>query len=249
MHRFIVASAGIENGLAVIEEEELQHLTRVLRLGVGDPVTVFDGCGSEGQGKIESLDKNKALVRLISCNIFNRESPLEIWLVQGIAKGEKMDYIIQKATELGVRGIIPLDTERTVVKLDKKKAAEKQMRWQKIAQEAAKQCGRTYIPSILSSCSIADFLHLIPSERLLLVPWEKGGSSLKAVYPANDRDIMKNKPVYIVIGPEGGLDEKEVMQLGENGGIPITLGPRILRTETAGLAAISAMMFQWGDLG
>lgn len=249
MHRFIVSNEGIENGLAVIEGEELQHLTRVLRLGVGDAVAVFDGCGNEGQGKIESLDKNKALVRLISCNILNRESPLEIWLVQGIAKGEKMDYIIQKATELGVRGIIPLDTERTVVKLDKKKAAERQMRWQKIAKEAAKQCGRTCIPMVFSSCGITEFLHSIPSERLLLIPWEKGGRSLKAVCLSNERDMMKNKPVYIVIGPEGGLEEKEVMQLGENGGIPITLGPRILRTETAGIAAIAAIMFQWGDLG
>lgn len=249
MHRFIVDYAGIENGIAVIEKEELQHLTRVLRLRAGDPVAVFDGNGSEAFGMIETIDKSKACVRLISCSRFKGESPLKLWLVQGIAKGEKMDYIVQKAAELGITGIIPLETERTVVKIEPKKAAEKQTRWQKIAQEAAKQCGRTCIPTVCSIRGISELIQTIPADRLLLIPWEMGGRSLKTVCPAKQQEIMRIKPVYIVIGPEGGLEEKEVMKLTEHGGIPITLGPRILRTETAGIAAIAALMFQWGDLG
>jgi 16S rRNA (uracil1498-N3)-methyltransferase len=249
VHRFIVDTEGIKKGLAVILREELQHLTKVLRLGIGDSVVVFDGRGLEGLGTIKAIEKNEAFVSVTSSSFLPRESSLEIWLVQGLAKGEKMDYIIQKATELGVRGIIPLETKRAVVRLDDKKKEEKRVRWQRIAQEATKQCGRSLIPAVHKSCSIKEFVDALPVEKLLLVPWEQGGESLRTVLSPAARDEILKKPVYVVIGPEGGLEEDEVTQFGKGGGIPVSLGPRILRTETAGIVAIAAMMYQWGDLG
>ncbi|PKM89718.1 MAG: 16S rRNA (uracil(1498)-N(3))-methyltransferase [Firmicutes bacterium HGW-Firmicutes-12] len=248
MHRFIVASEGIEKGLAVIQGEELQHLTRVLRMTVGDAVIVFDGQGLEGHGTIIELEKNEALVSITSTSFFNRESPLDIWLVQGLAKGEKMDYIIQKATELGVRGIVPLETKRTVLKLEGKKKEEKRIRWQRIAQEAAKQCGRTCVPTVLPCSKIMELIEVLPVNKQLFVPWEQGGVSLKTAWNTDKRDEILKEPIYVVIGPEGGLDEDEVSRLSKVGGIPVTLGPRILRTETAGVVAITAIMYQWGDL-
>lgn len=247
MHRFRVDPAGIENGLAEISGEEYQHLTRVLRLKAGDPVLVFDGCGREAAGVITALEKNQAMVNVNYCSLLNKESPLQLWLVQGIAKGEKMDYIIQKAVELGVRGIIPVQTRRTVVHLEDKKKAGKAERWQKIAAEAAKQCGRSLIPTVAPSCSLPEFLDKLPSEKLLLAAWEEGGTPLKKVAAAIAPEELRQKPVYLLIGPEGGMEAQEAELLVQAGAVLVTLGPRILRTETAAVAVTAALMYQWGD--
>jgi 16S rRNA (uracil1498-N3)-methyltransferase len=251
MHRFYTAKENIscqeDLRQAVINGEEFKHLSKVLRLYVGDTVTVFDGEGREYEGNIAAIGKEEALVNLEEPLFLPRESPIEILLVQGIPKGEKMEMIIQKATELGVRGIIPLKAERCVVKLEGKKEEERRQRWQKVAAEAAKQCRRALIPEILPACTLEAFLQGLPEEYHLFIPWEEGGSSLKTLL--QERECNKEKQIFIMIGPEGGFDEKEVLFVKRRGGIPVTLGPRILRTETAGLAAIAAIMFGWGDLG
>lgn len=251
MHRFFVPKEAINDGQAAIRGEELSHLSKVLRLTVGDPLAIFDGKGHEYQGKIKALTKDEAVVQVTESLPVSTESSLEVWLVQGIPKGEKMELVIQKATELGVRGIIPLKTERCVVKLAGAKEEERRKRWQKVAIEAAKQCGRALVPEVLSPCSIGSFLASIPKERYLFVPWEEGGLSIKAVLSEEkpQQAQTSSRPVFLVIGPEGGLAASEVNDLKKNGGIPLTLGPRILRTETAGLAAIAVVMFAWGDLG
>jgi len=249
VHRFQVPPGDISNGLARVKGDELQHLARVLRLAAGDPVVVFDGQGREYMGVIECLDKTEAVVRVQSSTYCNRESPLEIWLAQGLPKGDKMELIIQKGTELGVRGIVPLVTERAVVKLEGKKKDQRQSRWQKVAVEAAKQCRRTVVPEIISARTIKQFLSGLSRECLVLIPWEEGGQPLKRVLREKEAHFLTAKPVYILIGPEGGLDEKEVGLAQNAGGIPVTLGPRILRTETAGLAVLAAVMYEWGDLG
>lgn len=255
MHRFYVPKAKIMEELnhkcqAVIDGEEFQHLSRVLRLSAGESVLVFDGEGCEYPGVILSSGKAEAVVSLGEPLFCPRESPLEVWLVQGIPKGEKMEQIIQKTTELGVRGIIPLKTERSVVKLEGKKEAERQKRWQKVALEAAKQCRRAFVPRVLLPSSLEDFLQGLPPRRHLFVPWEEGGCSLKKVlHEQAAQSAGEALPVYLLIGPEGGLTQQEVAKMQSQGGIPITLGPRILRTETAGLAALSAIMFAWGDWG
>ncbi|HHZ17592.1 MAG TPA: 16S rRNA (uracil(1498)-N(3))-methyltransferase [Clostridia bacterium] len=277
MHRFFVPKEAINNGKVLIQGQEFAHLSRVLRLTIGDVVAVFDGVGHEYAGRITALRKNEALVEVQEKPAPSKESPLELWLVQGIPKGEKMELIIQKATELGVRGIIPLKTARCVVKLKGKE--ERRQRWQKIAVEAAKQCGRAFVPEVVTPCSIGEFLERLPQKRHFFVPWEEGGVSFKEVLMGQNttrqeaigqdltgQDSIGQKatvqneqkatgrevfaaPVYLVIGPEGGLAAEEVDRMKEYGAIPVTLGPRILRTETASLVSIALVMFAWGDLG
>ena len=240
---------------ALIKGQEFNHLSRVLRLQSGEEVTLFDGMGWEYIGIITALPKDEALISIREAHFLPRESSLEVWLVQGIPKGEKMELIIQKATELGVRGIIPLKAQRCVVKLEGKKEEERRKRWQKVALEAVKQCHRALIPTVLPSRSMKEFLQGLPSSRHLLLPWEEGGTpfkeALEKVVGRKDSPgtggMMDKTPVYLVIGPEGGFAPEEVRQVQCCGGVTVSLGPRILRTETAGLAALSALMFAWGD--
>lgn len=253
MHRFYVAAEDIYQdqdncGRAVIKGQEFQHLSRVLRLSPGRAVVVFDGTGKEYVGKLVSLEKGEALVSIAKPSLFARESFLEVWLVQSLSKGAKMNLIIQKATELGVRGIIPLKTQHCVAKLEGKKEVERRQKWQKVALEAVKQCRRTLLPTVLPVCSLEEFLQKLPVKRHLFMPWEQGGSSLRYVL-AEERTskTARTVPVYLLIGPEGGFAEEEVKQVQSYGGIPVSLGPRILRTETAGLAALAVLMFAWGD--
>lgn len=249
MHRFFVQPQDIIEDTALIRGEELQHLSRVLRLDVGEAVIIFDGLGREYQGSIEALNKGQALVRVGPPLVMPRESFMEVLLVQGLAKGEKMEFIIQKNTELGVKGFIPLEGGRSIVKLDEKRKREKEIRWQRVAMEAAKQCRRAFVPVIHKTQRLEDFLQGLPQERILLIPWEEGGASLKEVLAMKEPDARQGTPVYILIGPEGGMELEDVKLAHDAGGIPVTLGPRILRTETAGMAAVAAIMYQWGDLG
>jgi len=249
VHRFFVPDVNFQNQVVSIVGEEFKHLAGVLRLRPGDRVGLFDGAGREYLGVIESLEKDRAAVALQEELAADKESPLNLFLVQGIPKGDKMELIIQKATELGVKGIVPLETGRTVVRLEGKKREERRERWQKVAVEAAKQCGRTVVPQVQLPQGLAEFLRSLPGDRVLLIPWEEGGQPLKSLLNGPEFLTQLNIPIYILIGPEGGWEREEVALAEEYGAKAVTLGPRILRTETAGLAAISAIMYQWGDLG
>lgn len=254
MHRFHVPSEHIKDGQAKVHGEELKHLSRVLRLRVGDPVVVFDGQGWEYQGNITALAEDGALVKIETATYLPVESPLQLWLVQGIPKGDKMEWIIQKTTELGLFGVIPWAASRSVVKLEGKKKTEREERWRKIALEAAKQCRRALVPEVTGVMGLKSFLESLPQNYLLLVPWEEGGQPLKNVLgearKANGEGSAGNsRPVYLVIGPEGGIAEEEVALIREYGGIAVTLGPRILRTETAGLISAALALYELGDLG
>jgi 16S rRNA (uracil1498-N3)-methyltransferase len=261
VHRFYVTPANIDiaNRIATVRKEELHHLAGVLRLKSGDDVVIFDGAGWEYQGLIKSITKAEAIIIINASHFFARESELEVWLIQGIAKGDKMEFIIQKAVELGVRGIIPLEAKRSVVKLFGSKKTEREKRWQKAAVEAAKQSRRTLVPIVKPAQGLQQILCELPPQRHLLVPWEEGGASLREVLrqqvaPLDEAlpgETLPGEavPIYILIGPEGGLTSVEVDLTREFGGIPVTLGPRILRTETAGLAAIAAVMYERGDWG
>lgn len=249
MHRFYLPTVTKEQEPTKITGDEFRHLANVLRLKAGDKVYLFDGQGQEYEATIQEITKDAAYLELGEQLTESRESPVELYLVQGIAKGDKMDFVIQKATELGVKGIIPLEAKRSVVRLAGGKKADKQQRWQKVALEATKQCRRSFIPQVSLPQGLNEFLATLPQERLVLIPWEEGGRSLKTVL--TDSEIIKKQPVpvYLLIGPEGGWDETEVELARSKGAIPVTLGPRILRTETAGLATIAAIMYQWGGLG
>lgn len=262
MERFYVPAGELDHQEARICGEAFKHLSKVLRLQPGDEVELFDGTGKGFKGKIREITQNEAYVALTVAVEQRRESPLRTCLVQGIPKGEKMEWVVQKATELGVTELIPLEMSRSIVKFDSdKKRKERQERWQKVAAEAARQCGRLSIPKIHMPQSLKTFLARLGDEDMLLIPWEEGGAALGDFFEAHEAqaasmtaDASKGSSptggcLYFMIGPEGGMDASEVEQAKARGGVNVTLGPRILRTETAGLMLLSVIQYQWGDTG
>ncbi|MDR1192812.1 MAG: 16S rRNA (uracil(1498)-N(3))-methyltransferase [Peptococcaceae bacterium] len=248
MERFFVRPDQIGATEARITGEELAHLTRVLRMRPGQRVEIFDGLGKGYSGEIKEIDEKRAIVAALTPVTEPRDSLLRTCLVQGIPKGEKMEWVAQKATELGVGAILPLALERCVTRLeDEAKRSRRRERWEKVAREAARQCGRLTAPQVLPIAVLSAFLAQVGREDLLLIPWEGGGESPRQLFRR-----MEKPPagwVYLLIGPEGGLTKGEVEQGVAAAGLPLTLGPRILRTETAGLALLAVLQYQWGDGG
>jgi len=216
-----------------------RHLKTVLRLEKEDKVILFNGDRNEYLSIITSIAKNHVHLKIVEITEKNVESPLKIHLGQVISKGEKMDFVIQKSTELGVNTITPLFSERSVVHLQKDRWIKKIEHWQKIAIHAAEQCGRTIIPAIEKPIPLFEWTHQRPEKTRLVL-------SL-----STDQTLSK-LPLYdsvaILIGPEGGLTPEEIEYATVRGFTAIKLGPRILRTETAALAIITAVQFQGGDL-
>lgn len=231
----------------VITGLEAKHGARVLRLAPGDLVMVGDGAGREARAKITDISNREIICEKLAEVSSRSEPPLKVTLVQGIPKGDKMELVIQKATELGAIRVVPAVCRRTVVQLKEDRVQERCRRWQRVAAEAAKQCGRATVPRVADPVSFAGALEMLPGQgkALGLIPWEEEiavtlGEVLKAP-PAEE--------VFIFIGPEGGFDPGEVRAARDAGVVPVTLGPRILRTETAGLTCLSIVMYLWGDLG
>lgn len=247
MHRFLFAPEHLMDNGVWLDEEESHHLLRVVRLSVGDSVVAFDGHGHEYTGQVVEVTKRAVRLGNLRATKEARESAIKIWLLQGVAKGEKMDWIVQKATELGVSRITPIITERTIVKLDGTKGLERQDRWQKIAREASKQSRRTVVPFVEFPKAWRSVLEQWPQEVPLLIPWEESkGVGLRVALNRLPKPAMT---VGLAIGPEGGFSQQEVAAAEELGGIPVSLGPRILRTETAGISTIAAIMYELGDWG
>ena len=186
-------------------------------------------------------EEDKAFLRILEEKTVDTELSSRIYLFQGIPKGDKMEWIIQKAVELGVHEVIPVDTIRTVVKLDEKKAAKKTARWQQIAESAAKQSGRGFVPHIHPVCSFRQALEYGQQCPVRWIPYEKAQGMEDA--RERVRSLLPGQDVAVFIGPEGGFDEREAAQAQSMGYHPMTLGRRILRTETAGLALLSVLMF------
>lgn len=231
MHRFYSDPQGNVTG------EELAHLTRVLRLGVGDFVELLCS-GKKLRARIAQIDKDIArcdiLEELPSC-----ESCCRVTLYQGLCKGEKMDFIVQKCTEMGVAAIVPVVMARSVVRPDK--ADKKTDRYARIAREAVKQCGRSAVPDVLPAIPFSQALERMKRHERLLMPYENGGMAFGA--PIAERDVA------LLIGPEGGIAPEEAQAVQAIGGAAVTLGSRILRTETAGLVALTLTLHCAGDLG
>jgi len=245
MPRFYVPQAQIEKGLLKVEGSEVRHIRRVLRLKVGDRLVLFDGSAKEYEGIIVEESPSSVVMKVENISSPAKESPLEITLAQSLLKGEKMEYLIQKATELGIKKIIPFFSSRSVPLLDKSKRLRRYHRWEKIAIEACKQCGRIAVPKVEPLQNYSEMLGMAPSEALRLILWEKEGQGLKEVL-----DGSKGKTeIFFVVGPEGGMSDEEVGEAQKAGFIPITLGKRILRSETAGLCLLSVLQYEWGDLG
>jgi 16S rRNA (uracil1498-N3)-methyltransferase len=217
------------------------HLLRVLRLGVGAAVTLFDGTGGEYAAHIESLQKDTVTFEVGARSATERESPLAVTLAQGISRGERMNWVIQKATELGVRRILPIITERSVVRLDARQAQKKSQHWRGIVVAACEQCGRNRLPELAAPVDLQDFLASPAHEdalRLLLSP--TGTLRIGAIEP--------REAITLLIGPEGGLAPAEKAAAVAQGFVEVQLGPRVLRTETAAIAALAALQQAFGDL-
>lgn len=225
-----------------LDEAASHHLARVLRAEENDEVTVFNGHGGEYRCAITRIEKKHVTVMVGDFIDRDSESPLEIILAQGISRGEKMDFTIQKAVELGVTQIIPLLTERCNVKLDEERKQKRVQHWQSVVISACEQSGRTRVPEVLPPQSLSAWLAKASVDQgFVLSPHVE--TKLK------DIPIQKNARVALLIGPEGGLSESEIRQAYEiKGFLPLSLGPRILRTETAALVAITTLQCFFGDL-
>ncbi|WZL74626.1 16S rRNA (uracil(1498)-N(3))-methyltransferase [Clostridiaceae bacterium 35-E11] len=250
MHRFFVDKNNVleDEGMILINnQDDVKHITKVLRLTEKERVEVCDGDRYDYIGEIISATKTEVRVRIIEKYSSKTEANICITLYQGLPKSAKMDIIVQKCTELGVNQIVPLMTQRTVVQLKDKKSEEKKLeRWQKIADEAAKQCKRGILPNISAPITFQQMLKHMSEYDLIVIPYEKEEAiGLKSIIRKNDAF----KKVAIIIGPEGGFEEDEVMAAKDAGAVPLTLGPRILRTETAGFVTLSILMYELGDLG
>ncbi len=223
-----------------VDGDAARHIARVLRLAPGDALTLFDGRGGEYSGRIEAVGRDTVEVAVGERHGVDRESPLGLTLAQGVSRGERMDWVVQKATELGVSRVVPVLTERSVVRLDPRQAQSKQRHWQRIAVSACEQSGRDRIPEVALPLSMAGFLHGLSQAgaRLLLSP--VGSLALASLDSVSQ--------AVVLIGPEGGLTEGEQRAALAQGFVALSLGPRVLRTETAAVAALALLQHRFGDL-
>ncbi len=245
MPRFYVPNPSIQEGLLVIEGREVRHIRTVLRLKAGDEITIFDGSGREYEGTILEERPTSVLVKVQNIFFPEKDSPLVITLAQSLLKGEKMDFLIQKATELGVREIIPFFSSRSVPFLERSRRPERHRRWERIAVEASKQCGRGVIPKIEPLKDYSEMLQIASPDALRLILWEREGIKLRE---ALEKPEGKKK-VFFAVGPEGGFSQEEIEKAEKSGFIPVILGRRVLRAETASLCFLSILQYQRGDIG
>lgn len=245
MHRFFISTDNIKKDGIIITGEDVSHISRVLRLRIDDEIVLCDGKGMDYHVVIEHMDKYTVRTRVLEKEPSAGEPNINVVLFQGIPKGTKMDLIIQKCTEIGVNRIVPVFNVRTVVKLaDEKDEKRKTERWQRIAEEAAKQCGRGVIPKIEMPRTFQEALEEAMELDACLIPYELEKSNrLKASIHGK-----KIKNIGIFIGPEGGYEAFEIQSALDKGVIPVTLGTRIMRTETAGLAALSCIMYEFDEM-
>ncbi|MCX7780711.1 MAG: 16S rRNA (uracil(1498)-N(3))-methyltransferase [Negativicutes bacterium] len=243
MRRFFLAGEIADE--MTIMGADAHHISRVLRMKPNDRIAVADSYGQAAVARILSLRGDEIILKLEQRIIKNAEPPVKVWLAQGMPKGDKFEQVIQKAVELGATGIIPLDTENTVVRYEGAKAGQKVARWQKIAGEAAKQCGRLIIPEVTGIQTLSSLVNMMDPGTVMLMPYEAEYTQTldKALRSAVATSFL------LIIGPEGGFSPKEAAFCREKGVLTVTLGPRILRTETAALAALSILMHRCGDLG
>jgi 16S rRNA (uracil1498-N3)-methyltransferase len=225
----------------VLAEDKSQHLLRVLRLREGDRVQLFNGDGANYPARIAVAAKKAVELAIEGREPLDNESPLAITLLQGVARGDKMDLILQKATELGVRAIQPVLTERTEVRLEAERAERRLAHWRGVVAAACEQSGRTRVPGVAAVLPLPEALAGLPktARRLILDP--RRGRALKALA------LDPLQPVVLVVGPEGGLGERDHRLLNHAGFEGVRLGPRVLRTETAGLAVLAALQALYGD--
>ena len=242
LSRFFADKEQFSSDFVTLLGDDVKHISKVLRMRAGDEITLCDKCGTDYRCSIREIYSDKIIADILSKEPNKAEAPINITLYQGLPKSDKMEYIIQKCVELGVNNIVPVMTKRVI---SKPKDMDKKIdRWQKIATEASKQCGRGVIPKVHSLILFEDMAKSISeAQDLNLMPYEcEKNCKIKDILKNN-----KNTNINIIIGPEGGFDDTEAMFALNNNITTVTLGPRILRTETAPIATVSAIMYELGD--
>jgi 16S rRNA (uracil1498-N3)-methyltransferase len=241
VRRIYIDAPLLADSEVALPPDRSHYARNVLRLRPGDKVSVFDGRGTEIAGEVSRLGRKDSRIRLGQALSVAPESALQVTLIQGISRGEKMDYCIQKCTELGVHQVLPLSCRRSEVRLDAARALKRREHWQGVAAAACEQCGRAWVPEVTELVQIEDLAERLPASlRLYLDPAADQGMRGR---------LRPELPVVICVGPEGGFEPAEIEQLKAVGFTGLRLGPRILRTETAGPAALAALQSFWGDMG
>ncbi len=245
MYRFFVEKEQIGDGEIRITGSDVNHIKNVLRLKIGEKLTVSDGSNVAYFGEVAEYLPDEVLIRVNEVQEGKHELPSRITLFQGLPKGDKMDLIVQKCVELGVAEIIPVKMERCIVKLDSKKETNRLKRWNAISESAAKQAKRMFIPEVCPCVSFEEALEVQKSFDIRLLPYElaEGMEGSRKILSK----IPKGSSISILIGPEGGITKEEVTKAMDIGMIPITLGRRILRTETAGMALMAILSYLLDD--
>ena len=245
MQHFFVAPSQVKDDLIYVEGSDVNHMKNVLRMHPGEEVTISDGNNCQYLCEIKGYEGDEAILHILEKLNTDTELASKIYLFQGLPKQDKMELIVQKCVELGAYSIVPVATKRCVVKLDDKKAKKKIERWQQIAESAAKQAGRGVIPEVSEVMSFKEALKYAKNLDVVLIPYElaEGMNETKQIISG----IQPGQSVGIFIGPEGGFEREEVELAITEGAKAITLGKRILRTETAGLTTLSVLMFHLED--
>lgn len=250
MHKFFTPAENINDMSATIIGDDVKHIYKVLRLQEGEKIIINNLLGKEYLGEISSITKTEVVANIIEELQNNNESPIEINLFQGLPKAQKMDLIVQKGTELGIKKFFPVITSRVDVKL--KGEFKKLDRLKRIALEAAKQSKRSLIPEVYEPMDFDSMISVIKDYDLFIVPYENAENyGIKNLVKdlSEKASIDKVKRIGIIIGPEGGFEEEEIEKLKINNAVVVTLGNRILRTETAGFVTTSVLQYELGDLG
>ncbi|PTX64849.1 16S rRNA (uracil1498-N3)-methyltransferase [Melghirimyces profundicolus] len=244
MQRYFVDSDAIGPDRVTIRGDDVHHIKNVLRMSPEDRLICCDGQGRDYLTEVESIGTDEVRCRIIDSSPSPGEPGVRVSVASSLPKGDKLEWVLQKGTELGADSFLPFTSARTVVKLDGKRAAKKQIRWQRIVKEAAEQSHRGRIPPVELPGNWRGLLEKFPSYDRVLFAYEKEGQSLA--------DALKGavgRRFLVVIGPEGGFTEAEAMEAASAGAVPVHLGPRILRAETAPLAILSCIFYSYGEMG
>lgn len=247
MQTFYINKKDVDRKRLIVTGEVCHHITRVLRMRVGEALRFSDNEDYFYEGSISAISKDSVEVAIHDYYTIDNEPRLSVTLIQCLPRGDKMEQILQKATELGVHSVIPVESENSQVRL-KNKAGEKQSRWQKIVNSAAEQCGRGRIPDVKTPCSLKEALSTLDAETPILFCYEREeNNSFRKTAELLKEKTREGRRIALVIGPEGGFSEREAEAIIAAGGYSVTMGKRILRTETAGPTALAVLMYEFGE--
>ncbi len=246
MVRFYISPDNIAGDTLKVTDENFHYLKNVLRVRKGEELKAFDGTGKEYLCKVVKVHPRHIALHIAEIFDADTELPVEICLAQSLIKAKHFEFAVQKCTELGVKRFIPVVTERTVVKLKGERAENRRLRWEKIAVEAAKQCGRSFYPEVESVTGFENALKIAQTQDMCIIPWEEETAlTLKKVLAEGFESHLPRK-VMVFIGPEGGFSSQEVSLAKKAGVVPVSLGPRLLRSETAAIATVAVLVHELG---